>query len=69
MRAAHVPMKVFGFKVQREHIGKNAIHAGGDILRSFRTEITGRYERRASPSLKIALLCGFFFSHVRIPVC
>ena len=36
---AHMPVKIFRFQVQSEHICKDCVHRAGDVLRRFRRKI------------------------------
>ena len=42
VRSAHVPMKVLGLHIKREHIGQQRIESAADVFDGFDAEIAGR---------------------------
>src|SRR5947209_19940559 len=40
MRAAHVPMEIFGFDVKGKYIRENRVHCAGDVLRRGRSKVS-----------------------------
>ena len=58
VRAAHVPVKILGLQVQREHIGQDAVHPAFDALGRGGAQIGGRDQRRLAALLQVGLLCA-----------
>ena len=54
VRAAHVPVEVLGFQVEREHIGQHAVQGGGDVLRGRWLQVGGRGQWRVSAGFECA---------------
>jgi len=45
MRAAHVPVEVFGLQVEAENIGEKCIERAGDVLHGLGAEVGGSIQR------------------------
>src|SRR5436190_20844621 len=40
VRTAHVPVKIFGFHIEREHVGQNSVHGPRDVFGGRTCEIS-----------------------------
>src|SRR4029453_16626761 len=57
VRTTHVPVEIFGFQVEREHVSENGIHCSCDIPGRRSREIGRSFQRRVTPVQKFY---GFF---------
>src|SRR6266481_2738677 len=68
MRAAQVPVEVFGFQVKREYVRQNGVHGAGYVPGGGTCKI-GRCGQRSIASLsKLCRFCGTIFTHIIFPL-
>src|ERR1022692_709699 len=65
MWSTHVPVEIFGFQVQREHVGKNPIHTAGDVLSRVCAKITWRHQRGCSASNEVVPFDRLVLRHMK----
>src|SRR4029077_5400699 len=44
MRSTHVPVEIFRFHIEREHVGQNGVHGRGDVFGRRSCEIGPRLQ-------------------------
>ena len=53
MMPAHVPMEIFGFQIEREHVRKDRVHRSRDIPRGFMREVRPSFQWRVASVQKL----------------
>src|SRR5437762_4517948 len=64
VRAAHVPMEILGFQVEREHVRENGIHGAGNVLGRRTCEIGWCCQQSIASLPKLGSLCRTILTHL-----
>jgi hypothetical protein len=63
VRTAHVPVEIFGFQIEREHVSQNGIHRRCDVPGRRGCEIGWSFQWRVTPVQKFYSLSRVSFFH------
>src|SRR6266567_6945331 len=69
MRAAHVPVKILGFHVEREHIRENGIHSACYVFGGRMRQIRSRCERCVASLRKLQSFFRIRLVHCILHYC
>src|SRR5437762_12090538 len=67
VRAAHVPMEILGFQVEREHVRENGVHGAGYVPGRRTCEIGWCCQRSIASLPKLCSLCRTILTHLIPP--
>jgi hypothetical protein len=69
VRATHVPVEIFGFQIEREHVGQNGVHCRCDVPGRRSCEVGRSFQRRVTPLQKFyGFSRGSFFHNLTVDV-
>src|SRR5439155_27084038 len=63
VRTTHVPVEIFGFHVEREHLSQNGVHRSSDVPGRRTCEIGPRFQWRFTSVQKFYGLSRISFLH------
>src|SRR5438477_6215651 len=66
--ATHVPVEIFGFQVESEHVGKNGVHRPCNVFGGRTCEISRCRQRSSAFVQKLGSFCWTISFHIIFPL-